>query len=174
MENEGPGVVVDTLGVPGSRIRYQLQWEQSIFEEHLQRRAPALVVLAYGTNESGDDDTPLTAYESRLRTAVTRMQRTTEGASCLLIGPSDRPIRSKDAPPVNRPRTLQLVAIQRKVAAELGCGFFDLVRLMGGPLSMLRWADADPPLGAPDRIHFTRLGYQKVGEQLFSALMANY
>lgn len=174
MEKAGPGVVVDTLGVPGSRARYQLQWESSVFREHLQRRDPALVVLAYGTNESGDDDVPLKVYEKQVRSVLRRVQGIVPNASCLLIGPSDRPIREADSPVQDRTRTSELIKVQRKVASAMGCGFFDLVQLMGGPLSMMRWAAADPALGAPDHIHYTRLGYQRVGEVLYDALMANY
>lgn len=175
LEGDGPGVVVDTLGVPGSRARYQLQWRWDLFAAQLARRAPALFVLAYGTNEAGDDEVPLPDYAERLRTVVRRMQATLPEASCLLIGPSDRPILSNGGHAAfDRPRTAALVDVQRKVSAELGCGFFDLFTLMGGPLSMMRWVDAKPQLGAADHVHFTRLGYKHIGRVLYEALMADY
>ncbi|MGD8859337.1 MAG: GDSL-type esterase/lipase family protein [Myxococcales bacterium] len=204
-ELEGPGVVLDTLGIPGSRARYHLHWDDAVYREHLARRKPDLVVLAYGTNESGDDDVPIATYEARLRKVLTRIQETVPDASCLLVGPSDRPREvepprdgsvdaereagqadreAQSAAPresgdtgryfEDRPRTAQLVESQRRIAAELGCGFFDLVEFMGGPMSMLRWVAADPPLGTPDHVHFTRRGYERLGEVLHDALLARY
>lgn len=173
LENDRPGVVVDTLGVPGARVRYQLQWHPSIFRNHLKRRDPALVVLAYGTNEAGDDDVPLSEYEGQLKTALRRVKATVPKAACLLIGPSDQPIRDRQAGTLSdRPRTLSLVKIQRRVAAKYGCGFFDLVSLMGGAMTMPAWVEAQ--LGAQDHIHFTRSGYGFVGEVLTDALMQGY
>lgn len=174
MESAGAGVVVDTLGVPGSRARYQLLWEEALFRAHLQRRDPDLVVLAYGTNEAGDVDVPIADYKAQLRQVVTRVRAMAPQASCLLIGPSDQPVMDAPNGPADRPRTMDLIAAQKEVSAELGCGFFDLVALMGGPMSMLRWTHAEPPLGSRDHIHFTRAGYAKVGEVLYDALMAQY
>ena len=175
LENAGKGVVLDTLGIPGARARYQLLWDQPLFQEHLKRRDPGLIVLAYGTNESGDDDDPIEHYEAQLTQVIERLQETVPGASCLLVGPSDRPIRDKKAKTIeDRPRTLELVEAQKRVAKAEGCAFFDLVAMMGGPLSMERWVDASPPLGARDYVHFTAKGYREVGEVLFEDMMRAY
>jgi lysophospholipase L1-like esterase len=175
IERDRPGVVVDTLGINGARARYQLMWDDALYREQLARRRPSLVVLAYGTNEAGDDDVPIEDYEARVRQVVTRLREVTPEASCLLIGPSDRPIRDDRTGAVeDRPRTAQLVEVQRRVAEELGCGFFDLVQFMGGPLGMVDWVTHDPPYGAPDHIHFTRAGYERLGDVLFTALTWGY
>ncbi|MCA9600528.1 MAG: hypothetical protein KC417_00810, partial [Myxococcales bacterium] len=63
MEGEEPGVVVDALGVNGARAKNQLWWDDASFRAELAKRDPALVALAYGTNESGDDDVPIETYE---------------------------------------------------------------------------------------------------------------
>jgi lysophospholipase L1-like esterase len=170
VERELPGVIVDTLGINGSRARYQLLWDEDIYREHLQRRDPDLVVLAYGTNESGDES-PLEDYERDLRTVVKRMRDTVPEASCLLIGPSDRPMQVEERVFENRSRTARLIEIQHRVALEHGCGFFDLVAFQGGSLSMIQWAANDPAYASQDHIHYTRLGYQRLGEVLLSALL---
>jgi lysophospholipase L1-like esterase len=174
MERDVPGVVVDSLGVPGSRARYHLMWDDAIYREHLARRKPNLVVLAYGTNESGDDDEPIENYASDLRKVLGRIREIVPNASCLLVGPSDRPIENPDGTFVDRPRTTQIVEVQRAVSAEFGCGFFDLVAFMGGRLAMLRWVNSLPPLGTPDYVHFTRVGYEALGNALHAALMAGF
>jgi len=174
LERNNPGVVIDTLGIPGARATTQLLWDDALQREHMQRRKPNLVILAYGTNESGDDDHAIDDYAARLRKVITRMRLAIPDASCLLIGPSDRPVRLEDGQYVERPRTAEVVATQREVAFEFGCAFFDVVKLMGGPLGMLDWCDGEPPYGASDHVHFTNRGYQVMGNVLHDALMERY
>ena len=170
VERDQPGVIVDTLGINGSRARYQLLWDDEIYREHLRRRDPNLVVIAYGTNESGDK-TPLGEYEANLRRVVSRIRESVPEASCLLIGPSDRPVQVEDRVFEDRQRTGQLIEVQHRVALEYGCGFFDLVAFQGGALSTVQWAAHNPAYASQDHIHFTRLGYQRLGEVLLAALL---
>ena len=172
MEREQPGVVVDTLGINGARARYHLQWDEALYREHLARRRPDLVVLAYGTNESGDDHLPIETYEEQLRAVLTRVQSTVPEASCLLVGPSDRPMRLGRDLYEDRPRTGAVIEVQRRVAREMGCGFYDLVAFQGGPLSMVSWVEAG--YGAPDHIHYTRRGYARLGELLLGAMLEHF
>ena len=174
VERESAGIIVDTLGINGSRASSQLLWDEAVQTEELRHVSPALVVLAYGTNESGDDDQPIEQYEARLRTVVARVRGTTPQAACMLIGPSDRPLRQADGTFVDRPRTAQVVETQRRVSRDFGCAFFDLVAFGGGPLSMVQWAASDPPFAQPDHVHFTARGYQRLGELLLSAMMSGF
>ena len=171
LESAHPGVVLDTLGIPGARARAQLSWDSALLRDHVRKRNPDLIVLAYGTNEAGDGDAPIEAYERELREVVERMRGMAKGASCLLIGPTDRLMRAPNGELQVLPRTAQLIAVQRQVARANGCGYFDLVSAMGGPRSMLRWATAEPAFGAPDHVHLTRRGYVALGDVLTSALV---
>ena len=174
LERDEPGVILDTLGVPGTRVRDHLFWDDAFYREHLARRQPDLVVLAYGTNESGDDDVPLEHYEAKLREVIARVHEVAPAASCVLIGPSDRPVRNDDGTFAPRPLTERIAQVQRTVSAELGCGFFDLQRFMGGPMSMVRWVAADPPLGTKDYVHFTAAGYERLASVLYDDLLAGF
>jgi lysophospholipase L1-like esterase len=174
MERDRSGVVVDTLGIPGSRARAHLRWDDALYREQIRRRRPDLVVLAYGTNESEDVNVPIRRYESDLRRVVRRLRRAAPQASCLLVGPSDRPIRGDDGTLAARPLTDRIVEVQRRVAADEGCGFFDLALFMGGPLSMAEWVAHDPPLGREDYVHFTEDGHARLAEVLGEALIDRY
>jgi lysophospholipase L1-like esterase len=170
LERERPGVVLDTVGINGARVRSHLFWEDSLYREHMVRRNPDLVVLAYGTNESGDDQ-PLEDYERELRQILERVRETVPKASCLLMGPSDRPVRVDDDVFEDRPRTAHINAIQSRAAPDAGCGYFDLLAFQGGPLSMVEWAAAEPPYGQPDHVHFTMRGYHRLWQVLHDALL---
>ena len=174
MERDKPGVILDTLGIPGARAKTHLMWDDALYREHLARRKPDLIILAYGTNESGDSGQPIDEYAAELRKVVGRVRETVAKASCLLIGPSDRPHKTESGSFTDRPRTAQVIEVQRDVAAEFGCGFFDLVAFMGGPMSMVDWCDGEPPLGASDHVHFTARGYEALGNVLHDALLIGY
>ena len=50
----------------------------------------------------------------------------------------------------------------------------DATEAMGGAGSMDRWVDADPALGAADRVHLTSRGYRTLGELVAAALLGAY
>ena len=68
-------------------------WEDHPVEEVATpqgfRRNPDLVVLAYGTNETGFTGRPLRRYRAEIDEALRRAKAVAPNASCLVIGPSD-------------------------------------------------------------------------------------
>lgn len=173
VENDAPGVVVDTLGINGTRAANHLKWDEALWTDQIRRRAPDLYVLAYGTNEALDEDQPIAAYKGDLRRVLDRFARAAPTASCLLVGPGDFPIKTEGGY-VPRPRTAALVAAQREVALEKGCAFWDALAFMGGEGSMALWARAEPAMGRPDHIHLSRRGYVRMGMAITDALMQGF
>ncbi|TPV93864.1 MAG: hypothetical protein B7733_18310 [Myxococcales bacterium FL481] len=174
IENDRAGVVVDTLGISGTRASNMLRWDESAWAESISHRDPALFVLAYGTNEATDRDQPIDAYEAQLRRVLQRFQTAVPDASCLLVGPGDFPRKAGEKEWVERPRVQQIIEVQRNLAEELGCGFWDALAFMGGVGSMHLWATSKPQMAAGDHIHFTRRGYVRMGMALTDALMVDY
>jgi lysophospholipase L1-like esterase len=169
MEREHAGVIVDSLGIPGSRMRDRLPWDDASLRAQVAVLAPDLIVLAYGTNEVGFTGRPIANYRREVDEAVRRARAAAPSASCLLIGPSDRPHHRADGTWVARRRGAEVVNVQREIAREQGCGFFDLVALQGGPASMPRWVSAGLALG--DYVHFTDEGHRIVARILARALL---
>ena len=182
LDRDAPGVLMDSLGINGARASAQLEWDPRVFADHLARRAPDLVILAYGTNDIGDTDDPIDAYERRLDLVVARVRSLLPAASCLYVGPSDRPVKveedgddgKKRRSFLPRPRQSQVIAVQRKIAHRYGCGYWDWAAAMGGDLSMLQWVHADDPLASKDYVHLTRRGYERIGQLFMDALMGPY
>lgn len=173
LDRERKGVTLDALGINGERALNVLDWNEAHFTEQLRHRDPQLVVLAYGTNESGDETTPA-AYEQTLVELVGRVARAVPSASCLFLGPQDRAIRSADGGWETSPKIPEIIEVQRRVAKAAGCGFFDQYAAMGGAGSMASWATESPPRGRGDRVHFTRQGYVDLGTAFANALAKAY
>ncbi|NUN14329.1 MAG: hypothetical protein HUU55_11920 [Myxococcales bacterium] len=171
MDRMVSGVIVDTLGINGARAEAQLKWNEELWADQIQRRDPDLVVLAYGTNECGDDCDSIDVYKENLREVLRRFKRAVPRASCLLIGPSDRPIRDSGLITA-RPRQAQIVETQKIVSKEFRCGFFDLVAFMGGETSMATWVAEG--LASTDHIHLTSEGYDRMAEAVYETLLQGY
>lgn len=166
-EGSEPGVVIDTLGINGARVATPLTWEQSHFVSQVKHRNPALVVLAYGTNEIGDALAPW-RYEAQYDALLARVRDAIPNVPCLILGPTDRALPDWSG----NPRELEIEQVQRQVAAKQGCAFFSMIDAMGGIGSLQRWAHASPPLAQKDRVHLTPQGYQTLGEALGRSLLA--
>jgi lysophospholipase L1-like esterase len=175
LDRAQPGVVVDALGINGAQIFTALRWKEEHFAEQLRHRAPDLVMLAYGTNESLEPRLSDTEYERGLVDFLGRIARATTGASCLLLGPPDLAVHTKGPHAwASAPRVVEIIAIQRRVAGAAGCAFYDQLEAMGGPGSIAAWAAEPEPRAQRDRMHLTRSGYAQLGTSFAADLLRGY
>jgi lysophospholipase L1-like esterase len=173
LERDVPGVVWDALGVNGGRARILDVNDDAHWAEALRARAPSLVILQYGTNESEDTGYPQAQYEASLEAVLSQVRRALPDASCLVVGPMDR-AGAGSGGLETRPIILQLDESQRRVAAKVGCAFWDTFLAMGGSGAMGRWVKATPKLGGGDLTHPTAAGAALLGDLLYTALLNGY
>lgn len=192
LERDVPGVTLDALGINGATIQTSARWTWSLATEQLQRRDPALLITWYGTNESGSRDFSVPGYEQVWRDQLSRLRRMVPDSACLVVGPPDRlmrassqckPRKDRRGRPLPlgpqcrwRPAELldPIIEVQRRVAFEQGCAFWDVRRFMGGAGAMSLWVEQLPPLAQADRVHLTRDGYERVGQAIATDLIDEY
>jgi lysophospholipase L1-like esterase len=167
------GITVDALGVNGVTIEAPLSWNEAHFAEQIKHRAPDLIVLAYGTNESFSD-MPQATYERKLVDLLGRMARAMPSASCLLLGPPDRAEKQRDGSWETTPKVGAIIETQKRVAEAAGCAFYDQAAAMGGDGSIARWAAEQPPRAGRDRVHLTRTGYADLAGMFVGDLLRAY
>ena len=63
-----------------------------------------------------------------------------------------------------------IAQVQREIAPEFGCVFWDWQQATGGEGSMVAWWKAEPSLASKDLIHFSAAGYIHSAEHFVSAL----
>ncbi|MCC6552260.1 MAG: hypothetical protein IT372_04460 [Polyangiaceae bacterium] len=161
-----PGVVLDTLGINGARLGTPLAWNEASWAAELARRPPALVILEYGTNESGDFNADAAMYAKQVGEVVARVRKVSPDVDCLALAPTDR----RDTPD----RTPVVRDAIREGAKAAGCGFWDTYETMGGKGSIDAWSKESPPRAAKDGVHLTSRGYRELGVKLFDDLMRIY
>jgi lysophospholipase L1-like esterase len=175
LDRSEAGVVVDALGINGAQVLTPLRWSEPCFAEQLAHASPALVVLAYGTNEALEPGLTDAEYERKLVELLGRVARASPSSSCLLLGPPDLARHTKRQDDWKTwPRVREIADVQRKVAEAAGCGFYDQIEAMGGPGSIVAWAAEAEPRAGRDRVHLTRTGYAQLATAFASDLMRAY
>jgi hypothetical protein len=173
-ERDRPGVLVENLGLVGAKARHHLYWDEDQWRGFFVARRPDLVAFAYGNNEVDDDHLTLAQHEAHLRAVLARVRSAAPDASCLLIGPTDRPARDASGAIHVQPVVRDISEMHRRVAFESGCAFFDTLAWQGGLGAGIRWFHHDPPWMRDDLMHLTHDAYLRWGEVLTRALLERY
>jgi lysophospholipase L1-like esterase len=166
------GVTYEELGINGATATTALNWDPETMRSNIERRNPALIVLAYGTNEAGRKDWTLESYRDTFVDLIGRFRKAAPTATILIIGPPDRFIRTRTKGWVPMDNIDMIVEAQEQAAASTGCAFWDLRAKMGGKGAMREWVLAG--MAQADYVHFTGPGYRMIGAAVFRDLMSQY
>lgn len=174
------GFQMDVFGYPGATVAGWKSARFDYFNAWFPKPAYQLVMLEFGTNEGNVKPFDVTAYRSTLNAAVQNMRTVFPDAACVLIGPGDRGVlvprssnrRKKGRKPVQKVDLLpyarihaEINRVQAQVARDAGCTAWSMQDVMGGPGKAYQWARQSPALMAPDLIHFTVAGYQRLAQK---------
>jgi lysophospholipase L1-like esterase len=174
-ERNAPGVIYNSLGLNGGQVQVVVRYfDKPQWNEELQHQHPDLVVINYGTNESIYADYVEHSYPDELRQVIERVKAAVPRASVLIMSPMDRGQRDSDSRISTVPTLPRLVEIQRQIASEMDCAFFNTFQAMGGEGTMARWYDSQPRLVSADFTHPLPAGARKVGVLLDQALESGY
>jgi lysophospholipase L1-like esterase len=165
------GITWETLGINGAQADVINGWNEPLFQALMERRAPALIVLAYGTNEALSRKFDPAVYRAAFRNAVRKMRRAVPTASILIVGPPDCFVRRGNGL-TQFPNMNDVIKIQQRVAVEERCAFWDWRARMGGLGSKKQWVLSG--VAQDDYVHFTAPGYQMIGKALFADIFRLY
>jgi lysophospholipase L1-like esterase len=133
----------------------------------IAERKPNLIIIAFGTNESGDADWTPSTYEQLLARILRRLRAAAPQASILIFGPPDR----ADLPMAAR-RMPFVVDAERRAAIANNAAFWNSYAAMGGPGSMNTWKARG--LAQSDQVHLTTPGYIRLADLFYGDLMRAY
>ncbi|HML16923.1 MAG TPA: GDSL-type esterase/lipase family protein [Bryobacteraceae bacterium] len=172
---KGAGVMYSSLGINGANVTLL---SRSFNERHwateLRHYKPDLVIVNYGTNESGFAQFVDKTWAPEMKEVVRRIRAALPETSILLMSPMDRGERTTGGEIETVPELPHLVDIESQVAHDTGAAFFNTYEAMGGAGTMGRWYAAEPRLVGADFIHPMPAGAKIVGELLYNALRDGY
>ncbi len=168
------GIEYSSIGINGAQVQMLVRYfEIGQWSAALRHENPDMVVLNYGTNESIYPSYIEKQYPDELRTAISRIREAVPHASLLVMSPMDRGVL-EGGEIVTPPALEKLIEVQRRVAGEEGCAFFNTFEAMGGAGTMGRWYHAQPRLVSADFMHPLPQGAAQVGTLLEEALVKAY
>ncbi len=171
-DKPGPGIEYSSLGVNGAQVQMVVRFfEVKQWTAALQHENPDLVIVNYGTNESLYPGYLDKQYPDELRTVIARIRAAVPEASVLMMSPMDRGQTSASGEISTPPALIHLIEVQKKIAAETGCAFFNTFKAMGGEGTMGQWYKAQPRLVSADFMHPLPAGAAKVGTLFEQALV---
>jgi lysophospholipase L1-like esterase len=172
LEREGPGVVLDAIGIQGARIRFLDKQDDAHWAEQLKARQPQLIAYQFGANESGDGFAyPMVDYHATMKAVLEQAKRAVPGAACLVVGALDRARKENDVL-ITVPIIPHIVREQERTAKEVGCAFWNTYQAMGGRGSMATWVRRGR--ANADMTHPNGYGADLIGKWLYAALMQSY
>jgi lysophospholipase L1-like esterase len=175
MERDGPGVVVDGLGLVGAFTRVLRLFGEGHIERQVQQRDPDLLVFWMGANDAVSRSVPFDPPQHRAhyRGILRRFRAASPTMSCMVMSILDKGERVNGRVRT-RERVPRMVALQREIALAEGCAFFDTYEATGGDGTMGRWYTSSPRLVTSDLGHLTAAGSRVTGTLLYRALLKGY
>lgn len=162
------GISVDNLSLRGNSGMALLNVGEDMLAEFDSVRDYKLIVLQYGLNVAGPNDTKFTAYENNMVKVIERLKKNCPNASILLVSVSDRSTK-KNGEYVTMTSIPALVEAQRRIASKTGIAFWNMFEAMGGEKSMVTYADNG--WANKDYTHLKFSGGRKIASLLMETLL---
>lgn len=172
LENGMPGISVHGIGVNGASVSSYLRCND--FERDLKLVKPDLIIFGIGINDAVENDFNKEIFKRNYDELISIMQRVNPDCALLFLTNNDsykRLKRRKKRYEVN-PNGLVVEQAFMEMGKKYNAAVWDQFDVMGGLKSMQEWEQAG--LAQKDKVHFTKAGYQLLGDLLYNALIESY
>ncbi len=166
LDNRKNGISFHSIGVNGAAVPDYLRCKN--LTRDLRLLHPDLVIFGIGINDASKNPFDTAAFRQNYLRLIDSIRSVNPDCAFVFITNNDsfRKVRRRRYV-VNTNGALAQKVFYR-LAKETGGAVWDQFEVMGGLRSMEKWAKAG--LGQRDRVHFTRTGYQFLGNLFTNAL----
>lgn len=170
--NDREGIVYTESGVNGAAVPSWLRCTK--FKQDLSLLPPDLVIFGIGINDANVPESEFSeeTFIDNYRTIIGRIKEISPDCSFLFITNNDCYLSLRRRRKKFNPNTSKVQHAFFELAKEYNGSVFDVYSLMGGFKSSDKWLKAG--LMKKDHIHFTREGYQLLGDILYNSIIDDY
>ena len=168
LDNDNPGVSFHSIGVNGASLNEYTRKKCPFLFRDLELVKPDLVIFGIGINDAAGSHFDTVSFRRRYVQLVDSIRKVNPDCAFIFITNNDSFRRVNKSYEVNTNALLAREAFLR-IARQTGGAVWDQFTVMGGLKSMDTWQENN--LAQRDRIHFTRKGYELIGDLLTNALI---
>ncbi len=171
----GTGVSVSNLPLRGSDGLFFTRVRKASFAQMLKALNTRLVIMEFGGNALPviNDSAAVRRYCTGFAKQIDYVHSACPAAKILVIGPADMSVK-KNGRLQSHAMLPYLVEHMRESVNEHGAAFWNMYEVMGGWNSMISWVEHKPRWAAPDYIHFSHKGVERIAEVLWQTLTVYY
>lgn len=166
LANDAPGISYHSIGVNGASVSDYLRKCPYLVRD-LQMMPPDLAIFCIGINDASGPNFDSVVFKNNYLQLVDSIRAVNPDCAFLFVTNNDSYRRSRKRYSVNM-NGLQVRDAFFRIAEATGGAVWDQFSVMGGLRSMDIWYQKG--LAQRDRIHFTRSGYELVGDMLSNAI----
>ena len=167
LANQSHGLSYHSIGVNGAAVSDYLD-KCPFFEQHLDLVKPDLVIFCIGINDASGDNFDTSVFIKRYFRLIDSIRTVSPECAFVFVTNNDSYRRVRRQYKVNANGPIVREAFLR-IAEATGGAVWDQFSVMGGLESMKTWSENG--LAQRDRIHFTRKGYELLGDLLTNAIV---
>lgn len=169
------GIAMSNIPLRGSSGTFFTGIDSNTLSAMYEELNTKLIILEFGGNATPviNSDKSVEFYKKSIAEQIQYLSRIYPEAKILLIGPADMSTKI-DGKLQTYPYLEKTIEAMREAANEKGAAFWDMYQVMGGKNSMIAWVDNNPAWAAPDYIHFTPKGAEKIAKLFYESLMIYY
>jgi lysophospholipase L1-like esterase len=168
------GITVDNFSFRGITGIELDKTDTALLRDIAASNSYDLFIFEYGVNLLfRPNDTDFKWYGRVMASIIKKIKKYFTDADILLISTADRAFRY-DGEYASAIGIDSLVKVQANTAFETGASFYNLFETMGGHNSIIKWADATPPMARVDYVHPNAKGVDTLATYLFESMMNDY
>ena len=165
LDSRHPGITYHSIGVNGAAVPDYLK---CALVSDLRLIRPDLVIFGIGINDAHGNDFDSVAFKNNYLQLCDSIRSVNPQCAFIFITNNDCYRKTgRRSYSVNR-NGLQVQEVCYRLAQLTGGAVWDQFEIMGGLKSMEKWQKAG--LAQKDKVHFTRAGYQLLGDLFYQAL----
>ncbi|MBP5420280.1 MAG: hypothetical protein J6Y72_10770 [Bacteroidales bacterium] len=171
----GNGVSLTNIPMRGSDGTFFSRIDGHEMKQMLRELDTRFIIMEFGGNALPmlKDSSSVRKYSKFFGLQIDHMKTACPESDIMVIGPADMSIKI-DGVLQTYPLLPYLVECMKGVCMEKNAAFWNMYEVMGGRNSMPAWVAHQPIWAAPDYIHFSSRGAERISDLLWQSLMNYY